>query len=88
MEEMHADRIEQSLEPDTLSVCDEIDMLESAVTLRQKLQLGLRGSKQVLVVLPTDVTTHDGADFLEYTSEDGTSARVDVREVESIELVE
>jgi Rho-binding antiterminator len=54
--------------------CIAHERLEFAVLRRQKLRLHLRdasGMEQVQVVLPTDVTTRDRAEWLSYRDEAG-----------------
>ena len=54
--------------------CIAHEKLEFAVLRRQKLRLRLReegGGERTITVLPTDVATRDGAEWLSYRTEDG-----------------
>jgi Rho-binding antiterminator len=68
--------------------CIAHEKLEFAVLRRQKLRLRLRqgGSEErPLTVLPTDVTTRDGAEWLTYRTEDGQTCVVRLDEILSAE---
>lgn len=84
-EEIHADRIEGMAEPppDQLGRCGELDVLEAAITLHQKLKIRLKGKSEEQVILPLDLTTHDGADHLLY-KQAGNEHTVDVSQIEAI----
>ncbi len=59
--------------------CMAHEKLEFAVLRRQKLRLRLReegGEERLLIVLPTDVATRDGAEWLSYRTEEGEAGVV------------
>ncbi|AGY58088.1 hypothetical protein [Gloeobacter kilaueensis] len=88
-EKMHADRIEGAGEPypDQLSRCDELDVLESAITLHQKLRLQLKDFHEQIVVEPVDLVTHDGTEFLHYKMGDRQET-LDVNRIHAVEVVQ
>ena len=70
--------------------CIAHEKLEFAVLRRQKLRLRLReegGEERQLIVLPTDVVTRDGAEWLSYRTEEGETGVVRLDEILSAELV-
>ncbi len=70
--------------------CIAHEKLEFAVLRRQKLRLRLReegGEERQLTVLPTDVTTRDGAEWLTYRTEEGESGVVRLDGILSAEPV-
>ncbi|HNQ03705.1 MAG TPA: Rho-binding antiterminator [Thiobacillaceae bacterium] len=66
--------------PDYVPIsCADHERLEFAVLRRQKLRLRLRdttGGEGGQVVLPTDVATRDGAEWLSFQTETGKTAVV------------
>ena len=59
--------------------CIAHEKLEFAVLRRQKLRLRLRGEggvERVLIALPTDVATRDGAEWLSYRTQEGETGMV------------
>lgn len=85
----HADRIEVTLEPgaDELGRCDEMDILESAIVLQQRLRIKLKGADEELLITPTDLETRDGAEYLHYKL-DLERQSTDINQIESIEVFE
>lgn len=70
--------------------CIAHERLEFAVLRRQKLSLRLReegGGERAITVLPTDVATRDGAEWLSYRTEAGETGVVRLDGILSAEPV-
>lgn len=70
--------------------CIAHEKLEFAVLRRQKLRLRLQeegGGERTLTVLPTDVATRDGAEWLSYRTEEGENSVVRLDGILSAEPV-
>lgn len=84
--DMHADRIEIQPEPEELERCDELDIYEQAIVLKQKLLLTTSESSKGMVVLPVDLETRDGTEFLHYEL-NGEVSSIDINNIEAVEQV-
>ncbi len=85
----HADRIEVTLEPgeDELGRCDEMDILESAIVMKQRLRIKLKGSDEELLITPVDLETRDGAEYLHYKL-DLERQSIDINQIAFVEVFE
>ncbi|BAC89776.1 hypothetical protein [Gloeobacter violaceus] len=88
-DEMHADRIEGMPEPvySELDRCGEVDVLEAAITLKRKLKMVLKGSDEHFIVMPIDLETRDGTEFLHYEA-DLERRSVDINTIATVEVFE